>query len=909
MQTILKFQGKWRDYQARVLNELSFHIADKKLNIVAAPGAGKTTLGIEVIARLNAPALILAPTLTIRNQWIERITKAFLTVPPNDVISTNIRDPKQLTVITYQALLAAFCKSQESECDPQAEEESEEIPEKNLFSRFNKDEADKIIAGLKKAKTDILCFDEAHHLRKEWWKALDYLTANLQVNHAVSLTATPPYDVSYSEWQRYEDLCGPIDALISIPELVKNGDLCPHQDFIHFSKLRDNEARQIDMFKQSAKAFLSAFAGNRILAEKLSQTEFFTAPEKHIEEILDDPEFFAGTASYINTCGFEVPKPFLKIFDIKHSGIPFFNADWAQKVLNGLFYTQRAKIPEIEEDIKKAESAAKSAGIIFNKKIALKNNPKIAKALANSLSKLDSIADIVGEEELSLGKDLRMVILADFIRAESFGQQVSTLGVVPIFETLRNIRGLNLNLGVLTGKVVVIPLSIKDAFTALAKENYGLDEKFFRMSPLEADLSYIKIVPSEQTKNIIVSLITELFNRGELNVLTGTQALLGEGWDAPSINSLILSSTVSSYMLSNQMRGRAIRINKNDPDKVSNIWHLVSVKQLKFNDFLTTLAPGTKTDEEEREETDFTYDFYKVSQRFNCFEAPSYKTPYSIQSGIERLGINTDKVLSEDIWDCNKNSLQLACDRNLTRESWDLAFHDAYSASNIEQGLEIKNSKNRKNTLIFNATLKYTVLFYAFLALGIFSQTAELGLPAFVIILGIFTAFMARPFYKYFRSGSVEGTLRQVTICVLESLYAADMIKSNLKTIGISVKEMAYGVHFFSISNVTPEENNLILKAVREVLEPVENPRYIIERHGLLFERFRTIDHHAVPEVIGKKKNTAEVFEKLWHKYVASGKLIYTRTIEGRKLLLKARKKTFSSQFRKNKFKKLSMWS
>jgi hypothetical protein len=38
-------------------------------------------------------------------------------------------------------------------------------------------------------------------------------------------------DVSPFEWQRYEELCGPVDAEVSVPELVLEGDLCPHQDY------------------------------------------------------------------------------------------------------------------------------------------------------------------------------------------------------------------------------------------------------------------------------------------------------------------------------------------------------------------------------------------------------------------------------------------------------------------------------------------------------------------------------------------------------------------------------------------------------------------------------------------------------------------------------------------------------
>ena len=70
---ILEFKGTWRNYQARVLEHADRYMADGKIHIVAAPGSGKTTLGIELIRRMNGKALILAPSITIREQWIARI--------------------------------------------------------------------------------------------------------------------------------------------------------------------------------------------------------------------------------------------------------------------------------------------------------------------------------------------------------------------------------------------------------------------------------------------------------------------------------------------------------------------------------------------------------------------------------------------------------------------------------------------------------------------------------------------------------------------------------------------------------------------------------------------------------------------------------------------------------------------
>ena len=56
---ILEFKGTWRNYQARVLEYADRYMADGKIHIVAAPGSGKTTLGIELIRRMNGKALIL----------------------------------------------------------------------------------------------------------------------------------------------------------------------------------------------------------------------------------------------------------------------------------------------------------------------------------------------------------------------------------------------------------------------------------------------------------------------------------------------------------------------------------------------------------------------------------------------------------------------------------------------------------------------------------------------------------------------------------------------------------------------------------------------------------------------------------------------------------------------------------
>ena len=48
----VQFKGTFRDYQQKVLDNSNKYLKNKKIHIVAAPGSGKTILGLELISRL-----------------------------------------------------------------------------------------------------------------------------------------------------------------------------------------------------------------------------------------------------------------------------------------------------------------------------------------------------------------------------------------------------------------------------------------------------------------------------------------------------------------------------------------------------------------------------------------------------------------------------------------------------------------------------------------------------------------------------------------------------------------------------------------------------------------------------------------------------------------------------------------
>lgn len=262
----IQFKGTFRDYQARVLQNANTHLKDGKIHIVAAPGSGKTILGLELIRRMNAPAIVLSPSVTIRQQWGERFESGFLPggEDADGYISFDLKSPALITSVTYQALYAAWNKQKLNTSGENGEESESED-----YTGFN------LIETVKKAGVRTICLDEAHHLRSEWQKSLEAFINALGNVKLISLTATPPYDSTPAEWKSYHGLCGDIDDEIFVPQLVAQKTLCPHQDYIIFSYPTDEEQRILTQQRQKAEQAVKS----------LPQSSFFTQAAESCGEI------------------------------------------------------------------------------------------------------------------------------------------------------------------------------------------------------------------------------------------------------------------------------------------------------------------------------------------------------------------------------------------------------------------------------------------------------------------------------------------------------------------------------------------------------------------------------------------------------------------------------------------------
>ncbi|WP_343589772.1 DEAD/DEAH box helicase family protein [Flavobacterium sp.] len=898
-----KFKYNWRRYQQRVLENLEEHLKDGHLHIIAPPGSGKTILGLEVALRLNKPTLILAPTIAIRNQWIQRFCELFLqTDQIPDWISRDIRNPKFMTVITYQGLHAACNNLKIEEEDFEEEEESEE----NVRSKQTNANLDKIVNGLNAQKIKTIVVDEAHHLKNEWWQTLTKVKEKINPV-IVGLTATPPYDVSPIEWQRYIELNGLVDMEISVPELVIEGDLSPHQDYVYFTAPTEKEHQDITNFRDNIEMLFQEIKNEETIIQAIEAHPIWKNPEEHLDWIYNNFAYYSASLIFLKTNNREIPEIHLEVIGDKKIIIPVLDYEWTEKLLEFYLYKEDEHFKEFEEHRKTLENRLRRFGAIERRQIDFLYNRKVTGFLTSSISKLNGIKEIVDFEYNQLGKDLRMVILSDFIRKEYYvnssenNLELNRLGVIPIFEKLRRENIENKKIGVLTGSIIIIPSSVYNDFEVRAT-NCGISK--INSSIVPFDSNYVLIHQTEQLTHYIVHIVTQIFQSGGIEVLIGTKSLLGEGWDAPAINSLILASFVGSFVLSNQMRGRAIRTQNGNSSKTGNIWHLVTIDE-------TSPTGGD--------------DFDLLKRRFKSFVGVPFHEQPGIENGIGRLKLGENICEKGEAEKMNIEMFKHAANRENLKEVWKKALQTGVTLveeikipfSEAKEYKAIKSMYLNKTLANLLATLGSGLASFGLEIIQEFLKSARRirsmrDLYFFLTFFGIVgMLFFGRQTLKalrlYFKYRDISKDIKQIGEALLNSLIKARIIKTNYSGLEVIASVDEWGGVYCHLDGGSTFEKSIFINSLQEIISPIETPRYIIIRKNRFLFFKEQKDYHSVPEIIGRNKKLAEHFKQQWKELVGSCDLIFTRTIDGRKLILSSRIQSLATQFDK-KAQRVNKW-
>ncbi len=871
----LAFKFSWRDYQQRFLDHFQEHIRDNHLHVVAPPGSGKTILGLEMVRRVNKPTLILSPTLTIRNQWQSRLQSFFLEHTSFEGYTLDIKSPRVLTFSTYQSLHAldkALSETQKTLVDY--------IQEHGIRT---------------------LVLDEAHHLKNEWWKSL-FALKQIDDVMVIALTATPPYDSTTQELKKYFELCGAIDDEIAVPDLVKNGDLCPHQDFVYFSKPAEAQIRYIVTYREQIMAFTSALQKDADFLDVLLKHPVYAHTEESLEALYQNPSFFSAILIFLKSADYPVDKKKLRFLGFSGSDIvfPSLTYDWLEILLQELLVAQRLALTAYETKLKAIEKELARIGVYERKRVNFIGDEQLYRSLANSPSKLQSITEILKGEREHLGNELKAVVLTDFIRKEFLEfsgtdtEPLNKLGVVSIFQYVRTQTDFKQDIAVLTGSLVLLHNS------ALSEFERQLSEASFSSTPLTSDPEYVILNSFGSLKNRVVAAMTALFEQGAIKILIGTKSLLGEGWDAPAMNTLILASYVGSFVSSNQMRGRAIRIDSKTAGKTGNIWHLACMDP--------TVKDGGK-------------DLEKLKRRFEAFSGVSARGTTYIENGLERLQLPTIYDVNTDLGAMNHQTLLLAAEREQLKARW----LDAISKGSVlirEVKLpyfgkvpyqEAKKLRwgNASRFLILEVVTGVGLLFPEFLAKHIGTLLGK-GVFQFIylFLVAVLIGFAPKTYKAlklYLTFGDTYKKTKKIAAALLAMLYEKKLVHTPISEVSIVSEQEFNGAFVCYLQGATNAESSLFVNLLAEVLAPIENPRYLLVYRHWIKRYWGMRNYYVVPAIFGKRKKDAQLFHRYWKKHVNNSRLLYTRTVIGRKELLKARLSHVVYQF-KEVSKKAITW-
>lgn len=879
----IKFKYSWRPYQERVLGEADKFLKDGKINVVAAPGSGKTILGLELARRLNKPVIIFAPTVTIKNQWVSKFISSFTDfseVP--DWISTDIYDLKFFNVVTYQALHYAYKKVKNREkTSDETDDVIVDVEEQNEVSE-DKIKSYDIIKELKSKNITTLILDEAHHLKSEWWKSLNDVVEALREIKLVALTATPPYDVEPSVWANYVSLCGEIDAEISVPELVKAKNLCPHQDYIYFNYPTADEIEGIKKYDQKLEEIINDIRNDKNFINAIYNHKFIKEPYKYDEQILENPGYYSSMLVFLNSVNKDINRQNVNVLG-HNNKIPGFNLEWFEILLKNVLVKDRKNYEEYEYVLAEYENKLNKIGAIEKKNISLVDNKAIQKYFVNSLGKLNSIIKIIDIERENLGQDLRMVVLTDYIRKEyltSENIEIDKIGVLPIFKLITNQRQ-SLSMAVLTGSLFVIPKDETDNLIKICKE-CGLDTDKIKFSKFVINENYVQVSVPEKMKNSVMNCISKLFELGEINLIVGTKSLLGEGWDEPAINSLVLATFVGSFMLSNQMRGRAIRVN-NNPNKTANIWHLVCV-----------------CDSLEGHSDIQNADINLLTRRFKSFTGVGYDNP-NVSSGIERLGNFSAPFSEVKVNNYNAYMEKTSNDRNTMFNIWQNAVENKSNNMQMTEEIQMENVESFKSEWLFSKNLivciVVAIILFLVLIIGIIPRFLT-----FIVEVGLIT-YIAIKLHRIKKLSNSGETVRAIGEVLLEALCRSRNIRTQISKIKVRTADDMGNVSAW-IEGATLQESNIFITNMSEIFSKADSQRYILSAKKNNFKRY-----YNVPKLFSVNKTTAENYASIWMKKIGKVELIYTKSTAGRKELLKARMQDLDFKDKISRKQKMADWT
>lgn len=687
----------------------------------------------------------------------------------------------------------------------------------------------------------------------------------------VALTATPPYDVPTAEWKRFSSFCGPADAEITTPELVRAGHLCPHHDVVHLTSPEPDEQTNVEARRRDTVALAEDVLSGPVV-DALRRHPWLADPASHVNAIADeDPDWFVAMLAMCTEAGHDVTEAGA-VLGISHQDLPALQLSLVSHVLQGAL----GRLDEFEEAdaavIQGLRADLRRVGALHGRRVLLHQPPQVRAWLGRSTAKIESVAEIIAAESAHRQEGLRAVVLADRIQDDVWDPAFTgtpRLGVASLVSRLHGET--DVPVGAVVGAFAVLPeASVPVIEREMANE--------IRVDVLEACPGLVRVTTTDGGSSLVAPM-TRLFERGVVRVLVGTVALLGEGWDAPPANVLVSASYAATYVQTGQMRGRVLRIDPNRPGKVATIWHLACVE----------------TGAEEAGP-----DLDRLHRRFVAFAGPRAGDPPMLETGLDRLRLPQAPLSVGAIRESNQRSFARAASLDRVRDLWLESVGREADGQQLRPLVRFSREKTplppglllrRSRRLTRDRWGRVPEWMGGTGAMAAVSALGTVGgfAAPFVIAMWLSTIAMggagAAALWKYqAEQKRREGALGPVGVQVQ---VLADVVVESLRRTGVLPDRVGRGVVVRAYSGIavrldggSPTDAEAFTFALAELLGHSRSPRYVLVFDGIPFP---------VPTDLGRRKDTAEIFLEVWSRRVGAADLVFTRTPAGRRRLAEAR--------------------
>ncbi|HWM12616.1 MAG TPA: DEAD/DEAH box helicase family protein [Solirubrobacteraceae bacterium] len=948
----LSFGGEWRRYQKAAIAAFESDRANghRRTHIVAPPGSGKTLVGVELVRRLGRRALVLTPNSAVQMQWPRAIRRFG---SPSDVSRTAGPEPAYpIACMTYQSLcqledpevaLGRLATLRWAEQRATATGEDVEAIQRERYdgaaAERRAKEMARISAGIKReiargdhagvelmdllsatvktrlsalqaGRVGVVVLDECHHLASMWGYVVRAVLDALGTEdvHVIGLTATPPSDLTGEEAELYAELLGPVDFTVPTPAVVRDGHLAPYQELAWLTEPLSSErawlAEHDTRFKELVTALhedvesphsFPAWVITRLRERRRSADDEAQVPWEEFQRAR--PRLARAGVRFLASAGLDLPE-----------GAPRGEAyrrapdleDWLTLLED---YALRCLHPAPEDEAAERYAAIAAAlaelGFRLTRQGIRRGTSEVDRLLTSSQAKALGLVEVLASEMESRGDTLRALVLCDAELAEAKPDRLLAGVLDPASGTARqalmavgaDARTAPLRPLVVSGRGLrCLPADADVLLAALveqASEHLSLPD--WEAVP-DGVLISLRSSGAEWVPRAWVDLATRVLESGVAGALIGTRALLGEGWDCPAVNCLVDMTVAATGVSVQQMRGRSLRLDPDDPEKLASNWDVVCVAP--------DLVRGSA-------------DYERFVRKHLHLYAPA--DDGEIEAGPSHVHAELSPFApppAARFAELNRAMVARAADRDEARERWRIGEEyrgadlrtlvvrqrgsdpspdsapqrDAYAV----RGSDPPHISQRLQVGLAGAGLVAAVA--ATVVLGVVGLA---GLAVTALALG-WAAFRLRTARERL---PLVLPLDRAARAVIDAYHDLGEL-SDAAAGSLEIEPRASGYLRILLTGATPEESDRFASALDELAGTSDAPRYLVTRPlpdpdagaatllGRVLARKPPFPsrHHPVPADLARRKERAEAFARAWQRHLGPGTLVFTqRSDEGRR--------------------------